>query len=117
METLRPALQRVYMTRASAYRDALKSFIQGYQEGVQQVREKKEESNAQQGDDRAKKQTSVLITEVMQMFTVMQVTVVFNLISYYSSKKRVRSYKVAFFCYEDSIYIKPSLTTTESFCI
>lgn len=55
METLRPALQRVYMTRASAYRDALKSFIQGYQEGVQQVREKKEESNAQQGDDRAKK--------------------------------------------------------------
>lgn len=51
------------------------------------------------------------------MCTVMQVTVVFNLISYYSSKKRVRSYKVAFFCYEDSIYIKPSLTTTESFCI
>ncbi|KAI3918052.1 hypothetical protein MKW92_027443 [Papaver armeniacum] len=37
METLRPALQRVYMTRASSYRDALKSFIQGYQEGVQQV--------------------------------------------------------------------------------
>ncbi|KAJ4826203.1 hypothetical protein Tsubulata_023792 [Turnera subulata] len=37
METLRPALQRVYMTRASAYRDALKSFIEGYQEGVQQV--------------------------------------------------------------------------------
>ncbi|KAI3840791.1 hypothetical protein MKW92_017490 [Papaver armeniacum] len=31
METLRPALQRVYMTRASSYRDALKSFIQGYQ--------------------------------------------------------------------------------------
>ncbi|KAJ8478836.1 hypothetical protein OPV22_022563 [Ensete ventricosum] len=29
METLRPALQRVYMMRASAYRDALKSFIQG----------------------------------------------------------------------------------------
>ncbi|KAK8553991.1 hypothetical protein V6N13_072912 [Hibiscus sabdariffa] len=32
METLRPALQRLYMTRASAYRDALKSFIEGYQE-------------------------------------------------------------------------------------
>ncbi|XP_059462429.1 uncharacterized protein LOC132191433 [Corylus avellana] len=48
METLRPALQRVYMTRASAYRDGLKSFIQGYQEGVQQVREKKEESKSQQ---------------------------------------------------------------------
>ncbi|MFQ6666432.1 hypothetical protein Gotur_032791 [Gossypium turneri] len=26
METLRPALQRLYMTRASAYRDALKEF-------------------------------------------------------------------------------------------
>lgn len=40
METLRPALQRLYMTRASAYRDALKSFIEGYQEGVQEVRNK-----------------------------------------------------------------------------
>lgn len=39
METLRPALQRVYMIRASAYRDALKSFIQGYQEGIQQIME------------------------------------------------------------------------------
>ncbi|XVF55794.1 hypothetical protein PTKIN_Ptkin06aG0065500 [Pterospermum kingtungense] len=28
METLRPALRRLYMTRASAYRDALKSFPQ-----------------------------------------------------------------------------------------
>lgn len=46
METLRPALQRVYLTRASAYRDALQSFIQGYQEGVQQVMEKKEEEES-----------------------------------------------------------------------
>ncbi|KAK9065971.1 hypothetical protein SSX86_015373 [Deinandra increscens subsp. villosa] len=45
METLRPALQRVYMTRASAYRDALKSFIQGYQEGIQQVMEKKDDDS------------------------------------------------------------------------
>ncbi|XP_054802002.1 uncharacterized protein LOC129305864 [Prosopis cineraria] len=45
METLRPALQRIYMTRASAYRDALKSFIEGYQEGVQGVMEKKEDYN------------------------------------------------------------------------
>ena len=43
METLRPALQRVYVTRASAYRDALKSFIEGYQEGIQQIMEKKED--------------------------------------------------------------------------
>ncbi|KAB2006690.1 hypothetical protein ES319_D11G365000v1 [Gossypium barbadense] len=45
METLRPALQRLYMTRASAYRDALKSFIEGYQEGIQQIMEKKEDSS------------------------------------------------------------------------
>ncbi|KAK7244864.1 hypothetical protein RIF29_39692 [Crotalaria pallida] len=57
METLRPALQRVYMTRASAYRDALKSFIQGYQEGVQQVMEKKEESKTQEDVDISKKST------------------------------------------------------------
>lgn len=44
METLRPALQRVYMTRASAYRDALRAFIEGYQEGIKQVLEEKEKS-------------------------------------------------------------------------
>lgn len=50
VETLKPALQRVYMTRASAYRDALKSFIQGYQEGIHQVMEKnkKEEDSKSQ---------------------------------------------------------------------
>ncbi|KAK8314824.1 hypothetical protein V6Z11_D01G196800 [Gossypium hirsutum] len=45
METLRLALQRLYMTRASAYRDALKSFIEGYQEAIQQIMEKKEYSS------------------------------------------------------------------------
>ncbi|KAL8527050.1 hypothetical protein ACS0TY_016059 [Phlomoides rotata] len=53
-EKLRPALQRVYMTRASAYRDALKSFIEGYQEGIQQVMEKKEDSKSHQGGDSPK---------------------------------------------------------------
>ncbi|MBA0712699.1 hypothetical protein Golax_011781 [Gossypium laxum] len=48
METLRPTLQRLYMTRASAYRDALKSFIEGYQEGIQQIMEKKEDSSKAQ---------------------------------------------------------------------
>ncbi|XVF75925.1 hypothetical protein PTKIN_Ptkin13bG0226000 [Pterospermum kingtungense] len=43
METLRPALQRLYMTTASAYRDALNSFIEGYQEGILRVMEKKED--------------------------------------------------------------------------
>ncbi|XP_050228986.1 uncharacterized protein LOC126678141 [Mercurialis annua] len=57
METLRPALQRLYMTRASAYRDALRSFIEGYKEGVQQVMEKKEESKTQQEGDFPKNST------------------------------------------------------------
>ncbi|KAL3628208.1 hypothetical protein CASFOL_027254 [Castilleja foliolosa] len=55
METLRPALQRVYMTRASAYRDALRSFIEGYQEGIQNVMEKKDDSKHQEGPDTPKK--------------------------------------------------------------
>nr|AFK43116.1 unknown [Lotus japonicus] len=57
METLRPALQRVYMTRAASYRDALKSFIQGYQEGVQQVMEKIEDSKSKEDGDIPKKPT------------------------------------------------------------
>uniref|UniRef100_A0A5B7ARK4 Embryo defective 2735 n=1 Tax=Davidia involucrata TaxID=16924 RepID=A0A5B7ARK4_DAVIN len=60
METLRPALQQVYMTRASAYRDALKSFIEGYQEGIQQIMEKREDSKSQQGEDTHKKSTGSL---------------------------------------------------------
>ncbi|XP_075110016.1 uncharacterized protein LOC107796618 isoform X1 [Nicotiana tabacum] len=51
METLRPALQRVYMTRASAYKDALKSFIQGYQEGIQQTMEKIKDSKSSEDTD------------------------------------------------------------------
>ncbi|MBA0683690.1 hypothetical protein Goari_025327 [Gossypium aridum] len=48
METLRPTLQRLYMTMASAYRDALKSFIEGYQEGIQQIMKKREDSSKAQ---------------------------------------------------------------------
>lgn len=55
METLKPALQRVYMMRASAYRDALKSFIEGYQEGVQQVMEKKGDTTSQKTGDAPEK--------------------------------------------------------------
>ncbi|KAJ8450407.1 hypothetical protein Cgig2_002092 [Carnegiea gigantea] len=47
METLRPALQRLYMTRASAYKDALKGFIEGYQEGMQQVMEQKSKEESE----------------------------------------------------------------------
>ncbi|KAH6799857.1 embryo defective 2735 [Perilla frutescens var. hirtella] len=55
METLKPALQRVYMTRTSAYRDVLKNFIKGYQEGIQQVMEKKEDSKSQSKADLPKR--------------------------------------------------------------
>ncbi|KAJ8570625.1 hypothetical protein K7X08_037597 [Anisodus acutangulus] len=51
METLRPAVQRVYMTRASAYKDALQGFIQGYQEGIQQTMEKKEDLKSSEDTD------------------------------------------------------------------
>ncbi|GAU16125.1 hypothetical protein TSUD_339960 [Trifolium subterraneum] len=57
METLRPALQRLYMIRVSGYRDAMKSFITGYQEGVQQVMEKKENSKTEEDADASKKST------------------------------------------------------------
>ncbi|XP_051144875.1 uncharacterized protein LOC127260900 [Andrographis paniculata] len=55
METLRPALQRIYMTRASAYRDALRNFIEGYQEGIQEVMEKKENLKPQDGAESPKR--------------------------------------------------------------
>ncbi|CAA7404426.1 unnamed protein product [Spirodela intermedia] len=57
LETLRPALQRLYMMRASAYKDALKSFIQGYQEGVQQVREKRADTGPPQQGEASGKST------------------------------------------------------------
>ncbi|CAH8292841.1 unnamed protein product [Eruca vesicaria subsp. sativa] len=59
METLRPALQRVYMTRASNYKDALSSFIKGYHEGVQQVMHSKQESQVPKDheSDNSKKTT------------------------------------------------------------
>ncbi|XP_072995243.1 uncharacterized protein [Typha latifolia] len=54
METLRPALQRIYMMRASAYRDALKSFIEGYQEGVGHIMEEKADAASQHQSDEPK---------------------------------------------------------------
>ncbi|KAG6503087.1 uncharacterized protein LOC121984285 isoform X1 [Zingiber officinale] len=55
METLRPALQRIYMTRASAYRDALTGFIQGYQEELKRVMEGDKVDKVHSQDDDAKK--------------------------------------------------------------
>lgn len=50
-EHIKPALQRIYMTRASAYRDALKSFVDGYQEGVAEVMSKKADPEPKQAPD------------------------------------------------------------------
>ncbi|KAG8474502.1 hypothetical protein CXB51_031164 [Gossypium anomalum] len=58
VETLRPALQRLYMTRASTYRDALKSFIEGYQEGIEQIMEKKEDSSKAQQEGNTDKNST-----------------------------------------------------------
>ncbi|KAK5787006.1 hypothetical protein PVK06_041657 [Gossypium arboreum] len=58
VETLRPALQRLYMTRAYAYRDALKSFIEGYQEGIQQIMKKKEDSSKAQQEGNTDKNST-----------------------------------------------------------
>ncbi|CAO2174264.1 unnamed protein product [Urochloa humidicola] len=33
-ETLKPALKRIYVTRASTYTDAMKNFVETYQEGL-----------------------------------------------------------------------------------
>ena len=40
-ETLKPALRRIYMARASTYTDAMKNFVETYQEGLKdQLQEK-----------------------------------------------------------------------------
>ncbi|KAH7330894.1 hypothetical protein KP509_20G007000 [Ceratopteris richardii] len=36
-EYIRPALHRIYMTKASAYKDAIKNFVEGYQEGLKEI--------------------------------------------------------------------------------
>lgn len=46
---VKPALQRIYMTRALAYRDALQQFVKGYQEGLSQVMEKESRSQKEEG--------------------------------------------------------------------
>lgn len=33
---MKPILQRLYRTRASAYQDAVRSFVQGYREGLKE---------------------------------------------------------------------------------
>ncbi|CAD6334869.1 unnamed protein product [Miscanthus lutarioriparius] len=62
-ETLKPALRRIYMTRASTYTDAMKNFVEMYQEGLKdQLQEKADGGEGgggggrqlQQGDEASK---------------------------------------------------------------
>ncbi|WOL01374.1 hypothetical protein Cni_G10090 [Canna indica] len=53
-ETLKPALHRIYMTRASAYKDSLKYFIEGYQSGLKQILQQKEDKSFAQSNDMKK---------------------------------------------------------------
>lgn len=50
METFKPALQRVYMMRTASYTEALRSFIQGYQEGIKQVMDEKDKKKDDEND-------------------------------------------------------------------
>ncbi|OEL18515.1 hypothetical protein BAE44_0020463 [Dichanthelium oligosanthes] len=56
-ETLKPALRRIYMTRASTYTTAMKNFVETYQEGLKdQLQEKADDAGGgrqqqQQGDE------------------------------------------------------------------
>lgn len=63
-ETLKPALRRIYMTRASTYTEAMKNFVETYQEGLKdQLQEKADggegsnghQQQQQQQGDKAKK--------------------------------------------------------------
>nr|XP_034590522.1 uncharacterized protein LOC117852522 [Setaria viridis] len=57
VETLKPTLRRIYMTRAATYTDAMKNFVETYQEGLKdQLQEKAADGEAgrqqpQQGDE------------------------------------------------------------------
>nr|CAB3459958.1 unnamed protein product [Digitaria exilis] len=62
-ETLKPALRRIYMTRASTYTTAMKNFVEAYQEGLKdQLQEKAGDADGggghqqqpQQGDEATK---------------------------------------------------------------
>jgi hypothetical protein len=53
-ETLKPALRRIYMTRASTYTSAVKNYVETYQEGLKDVLDEKAAGKGQQGDDPSK---------------------------------------------------------------
>lgn len=65
MDTLRPALQRVYLTKASTYRDAAKSFIQGYQEGIHQVMEEQKERESKVMEEQTEQESTKSQSEKM----------------------------------------------------
>lgn len=57
VETLKPALRRIYMARASTYTDAMKNFVETYQEGLKdQLQEKADGGEGGGGGGRQQQQ-------------------------------------------------------------
>ncbi|CAM0958396.1 unnamed protein product [Alopecurus aequalis] len=57
-ETLKPALRRIYMTRASTYTSAVKNYVETYQEGLKDVMDEKAAVKGQEGDGPTKSSAS-----------------------------------------------------------
>ncbi|KAF7068188.1 hypothetical protein CFC21_073964 [Triticum aestivum] len=57
-ETLKPALRRIYMTRASTYTSAVKNYVETYQEGLKDVLDEKAGNGHQQGNEPMRSSTS-----------------------------------------------------------
>lgn len=58
-ETLKPALRRIYMTRASTYTSAVKNYVETYQEGLKDVLDEKVAGEGHQpGSEPTKSSTS-----------------------------------------------------------
>ncbi|EES18896.1 hypothetical protein BDA96_09G014900 [Sorghum bicolor] len=55
-ETLKPALRRIYMTRASTYTDAMKHFVETYQEGLKDQLQEKADGGEGGGGHRQQQQ-------------------------------------------------------------
>jgi hypothetical protein len=57
-ETLKPALRRIYMTRASTYTSAVKNYVETYQEGLKDVLDQKVAAKGQQSNEPTKSSAS-----------------------------------------------------------
>ncbi|WVZ95866.1 hypothetical protein U9M48_041575, partial [Paspalum notatum var. saurae] len=55
-ETLKPALRRIYMARASTYTDAMKNFVETYQEGLKDQLQEKAGNGGEGGSQQQQQQ-------------------------------------------------------------